>query len=323
MAGPEDRPRAKRAVRAGKDNDPFPSIPPSLLNAADIEDYALNIGLIEPFLSERLSKPASYAIGVGRLYATAEPIVGREDAWEWQFKTVDDPYEAIPLPPNSLIYVALDTKIRLPLYIAARFNLAIKHVYRGLLAGTGPLVDPGFSGDLYIPLHNLSSRQYNLRPGERFIWMEFTKLSPNATWHDIGATEPARVGVIRGFPDEKKKRDDLRDYLDYASDSPIRSSIRFVYDDVVRIATAAATSADDAKTEANRVRLITQRFGWGAVLIFATTLIALWIQVLSLVNDVRSDLQTNLSPTTLAPTPVSTAPPPTATTATPPPTRGP
>ncbi len=28
-------------------------------------------------------------------------------------------------------------------------------VYKGLLLGTGPIVDPGFVGKLYIPLHKL------------------------------------------------------------------------------------------------------------------------------------------------------------------------
>ena len=47
-------------------------------------------------------------------------------------------------PENSITFVQIESKIRLPNYIALRFNLRIQHVHRGLLLGTGPLVDPGF-----------------------------------------------------------------------------------------------------------------------------------------------------------------------------------
>ena len=50
-------------------------------------------------------------------------------------------------------------------------------MHRGLLLGTGPLVDPGFHGRLLIPLHNLTSDEYTIRGDEGLIWMEFTKTS--------------------------------------------------------------------------------------------------------------------------------------------------
>ena len=38
--------------------DPFPDIPPALLNSADISDYVASTGMIYPFY-EQLQKPAS------------------------------------------------------------------------------------------------------------------------------------------------------------------------------------------------------------------------------------------------------------------------
>ena len=61
--------------------------------------------------------------------------------------------DGFDLAPNSIAFVALEPCFRIPEYMALRFNLKIKHIYKGLLLGTGPLVDPGFSGKLFIPLH--------------------------------------------------------------------------------------------------------------------------------------------------------------------------
>src|SRR3977135_1230729 len=58
-------------------------------------------------------------------------------------------------PANSISFIHLRNKFSLPNYISARFNLTITHVHRGLLLGTGPLIDPGFEGRLLIPIHNL------------------------------------------------------------------------------------------------------------------------------------------------------------------------
>jgi len=78
---------------------------------------------------------------------------------------------------NSISYIQIEPDFLLPQYIAVRFNLRITHVHRGLLLGTGPLVDPGFHGKLLIPLHNLTSDEYTIRGDEGLIWMEFTKTS--------------------------------------------------------------------------------------------------------------------------------------------------
>ena len=91
---------------------------------------------------------------------------------------------------NSITFVQIESKIRLPEYIALRFNLRIKHVHRGLLLGTGPLVDPGFAGELLIPLHNLTSKKYEISVEEGIIWIEFTKTSHNGEKWPSGVSPP-------------------------------------------------------------------------------------------------------------------------------------
>jgi deoxycytidine triphosphate deaminase len=161
--------------------DPLPDVPPALLNAGDIYDYARITGMIWPFESEeervkQKLKPASYEIDfLGDIYFADQD--GNQKKIEIRR---DTPFT---LPKNSIAFVFLATQFRLPDYIALRFNLKITHVHRGLLLGTGPLIDPGFSGRLLIPLHNLTSKDCTLIGGEGLIWVEFTKLSPHTHWN--------------------------------------------------------------------------------------------------------------------------------------------
>lgn len=50
-------------------------------------------------------------------------------------------------------------------------------MHRGLLLGTGPIVDPGYWGKLCIPLHNLTDEDHRILQHEGLIWIEFTKTS--------------------------------------------------------------------------------------------------------------------------------------------------
>ncbi len=156
--------------------DPFPQIQPALLNSADIYSYVEKIGMIHPFYPEDLFG-ASYGVKVG------EKIVWwDEDKEKRHEEDISKPGMYFKLKPNSIAFVMLEPTFQIPDYIALRFNLKIVHVYKGLLLGTGPIVDPGFVGKLSIPLHNLTANTYTIRHGDILIAMEFTKLSPNRAW---------------------------------------------------------------------------------------------------------------------------------------------
>ena len=79
---------------------------------------------------------------------------------------------------NSLVYIKLSQRLILPYYIIGRHNLTIKYVYQGLLLGTGPQVDPGFEGNLFIPLHNLTNRDVNVYIDKSFVSIDFVRTSP-------------------------------------------------------------------------------------------------------------------------------------------------
>lgn len=168
---------AKRRHLYFLSKDPFPNIQPALLNSADIYSYVATTGMIFPFYPENLSG-ASYDVAIG------EKVIWWDE--EKQTKHEEDlsrPGTYFKLEPNSIAFVMLEPTFRIPDYMALRFNLKIVHIYKGLLLGTGPIVDPGFVGKLSIPLHNLTANTYTFRRGDLLIAMEFTKLSPNEKWN--------------------------------------------------------------------------------------------------------------------------------------------
>src|SRR5688572_16209879 len=128
-----------------KDLDPFPQIPPALLNSADIADYIKETGMVHPFDPTQLAG-ATLGLKIGGLiiyWAKGKRI--KEDIGI---------KKKFILKSNSIAYVSIAEELRLPNYLIARFNLRVGNAYKGILLGTGPIVDPGFEGRLSIPLHN-------------------------------------------------------------------------------------------------------------------------------------------------------------------------
>lgn len=82
------------------------------------------------------------------------------------------------LPPNSLTFVTTYESFRLPIDVIARFNLKVSLVHEGLLLGTGPLVEPQFTGELCIPIHNFSNQDVAIDYLAPLISVEFTKTLP-------------------------------------------------------------------------------------------------------------------------------------------------
>ena len=159
-----------------KEKDPFPEIPPALLNSAHIQAYIAKTGLIYPYFPD--DDPKKEKMTSASLILTIGPEVLYWDAYnKRQYKKTLYHGEEIKLRPNSITFLRPAERFNIPDYIAARFNLRIVHVHRGLLLGTGPLLDPGFKGYPMIPVHNLTENEYIVHVGDEFINVEFTKLS--------------------------------------------------------------------------------------------------------------------------------------------------
>lgn len=196
----------------------------------------------------------------------------------------------------------------MPAYIALRFNLRITLVHRGLLLGTGPLVDPGFEGRLLIPLHNLTSEDCVLTGGEGLIWIEFTKLSANKAWSDENTDYSkdleTRKGIYENFRDDKKNLTPEK-YLSQASPhSPIVSSIPYLLEQSTRLFkdsdqllrrlerdldTSLTKFKDDSKETLSRF----EKYGTYGAIILVIALAAMAWPIAGLVND-SNNYATNL-----------------------------
>jgi len=282
---------AARRFDVWRDKDPFLEIPSALLNTRDVLDYIAATGMICPFRPDlndltRTLKPATCAIPIGGLtlwWRDDPDDVRRPEELSRELVQEGDGFI---IEKNSIVYVTLEPFFRIPDYIAARFNLKIQSVYRGLLVGTGPLVDPGFVGRLSVPVHNLTSNDYHYRYGEPLVWMEFTKLSPIEKWQrrDEAVDLPQRgVGRYVEFPARKRNNLTVQDYLRHAHDGPILSSIPVLVTRAQQSAEAAKASVEDYQ---RRFRNVSIGVGLGVVLAVAAIVLASWQLWKSIDGDV-------------------------------------
>ncbi len=289
---PQSDVQAKERHERWKSEDPYPEIEPALLNSADLFDYLAMTGMvhpleINPLKVDEILKPASCGIRIGGecIYWTYEPE--REDP---TVKTTLelDANGVLTLPPNSIVYASIAPTIRLPNYIAARFNLSIKYVYQGLLVGTGPLVDPGFDRKIQLPLHNLTSSSCQVPASDAVLWMEFTKLSPNDDW--MGEGGQPRQGRYVTFPDRKKEgRSGLDAYIKHATGGqPVLSSIP----EAVGVAKEAAKEAAD---EAKDARESSRRFQFWTFVAVVIAVITAGIGLAAYIHDVESGIKDDAS----------------------------
>lgn len=240
---------AASRAKEWRGEDPFDEIPRALLSKDHIKEYVRVTGMLCPFQfdSDERLKAASYEAWPKRFIwwnEKGQKIIDEPSAEEY----AANGYE---LKKNSITFMEIDTRIRLPNYIALRFNLSITHVHRGLLLGTGPLVDPGFAGDLLIPLHNLTAEPYRIRRG--VIWFEFTKTSASAA-------------PPKHFEDEKRNVSSEKYFERANRNNPIRSSIPVE----MQLAQDAARKAErDARRAANLNKIFV---GGGLLAIIATAL---------------------------------------------------
>ncbi len=163
---------AEERCKQFKSVDPFPDISDSLLNNVDVAKYALATGLLEPFDPERLSSVTYAANFSGGVYYWSS---------EGQMRHLNKEEVGRIYHQSKLNYLSGNRHPapRAGLHGSA-FQSPRQNVYKGLFLGTGPIVDAGFVGKLFILLHNLTSHTYVSQKGAKLIEIKFTKLS----WKD-------------------------------------------------------------------------------------------------------------------------------------------
>jgi deoxycytidine triphosphate deaminase len=121
--------------------------------------------LIGEGYNERNLRPAAYTLTIGDVYYDHEGTR----------KELNDKNLSFEMPPNSIVFVSIAESLDLPFYIAARFNLRVEWVYKGILLGTGPQVEPGFRGQLSCPLYNLTDQRHRITRGDEFATIDFER----------------------------------------------------------------------------------------------------------------------------------------------------
>ena len=231
-------------------------------------------GMIEPW-SDELLKPAAYELTLGAYYVidgkVQEPLT---ELRPW-----------LELPKNSIVFVSTEQRIRLPHYIAARFDLAIEFIYQGILLGTGPQVDPGFQGYLSCPLHNISSDSVHMQFGKPFAKMDFAKTSglretDTSNIEDQAALD-ARATELKGkdekpvklFNAKKRWRPPIID-PGYAGSKDVGSSVK----DIQKM---VESNRRDVGEFGNEIRSL-RRFGLASGLVIFLAIVALLITLAQL-----------------------------------------
>lgn len=251
------------------------SIPNTLLTSHHIIEVVKKTGVVSPFfLSEGLRKDRlKKAAYEGRIGSKAYIYKDKNSPEKIFDSSVD---EFLTVPRNSIVFVESDLDFRIPDFIALRFNLQIQHVHRGLLLGTGPLIDPGFWGKLCIPLHNLTDEDYEIPRNEGLIWIEFTKTTLASSKTD-NARAPQESSA-----EQRKGHWDIEKFLHKAAEQyrghkvPIKSSLPTMFEAANASVKKSAEDAETAAGEAKSLRTLNIYAMVAAAIALAGLTMAFW-----------------------------------------------
>ena len=87
---------------------------------------------------------------------------------------------------------------------------------------------------------------------ERFIWVEFTKISPHADWDKGTARINAQSGTYKPFPENKKRKTPDQYFIKAYNGEPIRNAVPAALEEARRQANSAAESASKAEEKIDR-----------------------------------------------------------------------
>lgn len=85
------------------------------------------------------------------------------------------------LKPGDFAIIAVFETLHLSPQYAARFGLRSKYARKGVIATTGPQIDPGYRGRLILGLTNLTPKLVSLPYKDGLVSVEFHKLDRPCT----------------------------------------------------------------------------------------------------------------------------------------------
>lgn len=217
---PNNDEEAEERYERWRQKDPFPRVDTSILTSAQFCEYIAKTGMVYPFKPDKDNiQIATYDVALRGKYIDWTKKEGNQTG-------KIEKGDKFTLENNSICFVTLEPYFRIPEYIVLRFNLRISNVYKGLLLGTGPIVDPGFEGRLSIPLHNLTNNDYVFTGGKTIISFEFEKINYHP-YVDRGNEEVKSKLHVPFFEDRSNAGEqEVGDYLEKAApNEQVKSSI--------------------------------------------------------------------------------------------------
>jgi len=170
------------------------------------EVMGLGLLRIDPFDPEAL-EPATYDLRVGStavVSTMSEPIDLRERP-------------LLTIEPYASAFLQTDEILKLSPRIVGRLGPRSNLSRHGIFVSTGPQIDPGFEGRLFVNLLNVTDRPFLIRHQTRFLSVEFHLLArepskgytgPNQRKFELSEEDINRI-IGRGGPSLKDVHRDL------------------------------------------------------------------------------------------------------------------
>jgi len=93
-----------------------------------------------------------------------------------QIRSLKDEEPNIIIKPGDFIIAGSRERVNIPTTLVGRFDLTVSMFCRGLILSNGPQVDPGYSGPLFCLLFNTSNEKIELKKGQHYATIEFSKM---------------------------------------------------------------------------------------------------------------------------------------------------
>jgi dCTP deaminase len=193
------------------------SIQPGILVDKDIIDaLKRNYLQIDPF-DETALEPATYDLSLGSMAVvttSSEPIDLADDG-------------LLKIPPYAAAFVQTEEILTLSARIVGRLGARSNLLQNGIIASTGPQIDPGFTGRIFVSLLNVSDRPFSIRRKTRFLSAEFHLLArapsriyegPHQNKTQLSDDDINRM-TARSGPSLKDVHHDLLEIREYLKDA--------------------------------------------------------------------------------------------------------
>lgn len=201
-----------------------------ILTAQQIEEAHLNGDIrIDPFEQKQV-QGATYDLRVGRQGATTST--------KKMINVEEQGY--LPIEPGDFAVVSVLEELTLGNQYAGRIGLRSKYARKGLVATTGPQIDPGFHGRIMVGLTNLTPNSVSLPFKDDFITIEFHRLEQPTTKPYSGPYQDR----LEFGPEEMEA---VTEGTGMAL-SEVLTTLRSVSENVASLATSVSTLGGEMKT---------------------------------------------------------------------------